>query len=326
MPRTRLYLRDYGGFRVNQYFSSLARRGFRPNSPSGVLFGIACVAAAAAIRWLLGMAFGNTLQFVPFFPAVILTALFAGALPALLALALSVLVAWYLFVTPYGFGALSATQSANVALYIASGLFVVWLAQLFRNAVRDLQAEQAQREMILAEVEHRARNMGAMGAAIVQFSLKDNKEAAALINSRMKTLQATNDLITKSPQLQADIETILRQELSPYDLSRCVLNGSPLRLPSNAARAVALIVHELITNAVKYGALSQDGGKLNLSWSEKDGALDIEWNEDGGPKITAPARSGFGTKLIDTTVAGLNGSIEREFRESGLFCRVRVRL
>ncbi len=203
---------------------------------------------------------------------------------------------------------------------------MICLAQLFRNAVRDLQAEQAQREMILSEVEHRARNMGAMGAAIVQFSLKDNEEAAALINSRMKTLQATNDLITKSPQLQADIETILRQELSPYDLSRCVLNGSPLRLPSNAARAVALVVHELITNAVKYGALSADGGKLHLSWSMNGGLLEIEWREDGGPKVPTPTRSGFGTRLIDTTVAGLDGSIEREFRDSGLFCRVRVRL
>jgi len=310
---------------VNQYFSSLARRGFRPNSPSGVLFGIACVAAAALIRWLLGMTFGNTLQFVPFFPAVILTALFAGAGPAMLALTLSVLTAWFLFVTPYGFGALSPVQMANVALYLVSGAFVIWLAQLFRSTVQQLQAEQAQREMILSEVEHRARNMGAMGAAIVQFSLKDDKETAALINSRMKTLQATNDLITKSPQLQADIETILRQELSPYDLSRCALNGSPLRLPSNAARAVALVAHELITNAVKYGALSRDSGKLALSWSMNGGFLEIEWREDGGPKVPAPTRSGFGTKLIDTTVAGLDGSIEREFRESGFYCRVKLR-
>jgi two-component sensor histidine kinase len=326
MPRTCLYSPDYGGFRVNQYFSSLARRGFAPNSVGGYAFAVACVAAAVLIRLALGMMFGTTLFFVSFFPAVVLASLFAGAGPGLLALMLSVIVAWYFFFGPIGFTPMTSVQIVNIAVYIVCGLFVVWLGHLFRTAVRDLQAEQAQREMILAEVEHRARNMGAMGAAIVQFSLKDNKEAAALINSRMKTLQATNDLITKSPQLQADIESILRQELSPYDLSRCALNGSPLRLPSNVARAVALIVHELITNAVKYGALSANGGKLNLSWSEKDGALDIEWNEDGGPKITAPGRSGFGTKLIDTTVAGLNGSIEREFRETGLFCRVRVRL
>jgi two-component sensor histidine kinase len=319
------YNRGSGVIRLNTNFSLLARKGFRPNSLAGVAFGIGCVAAAAAIRWFLGLTFGNTLQFVPFFPAVILTALFAGAWPAMLALTLSVLVAWFMFVTPYGFGALSSAQIANVMVYVVSGAFVIWLGQLFRSVVRDLQAEQAQREMILDEVQHRARNMGAMGAAIVQFSLKDNKEAAALINSRMRTLQATNDLITKSPDLQPDIETIIRQELAPYDIARCTLTGAPAPLPSNAARAVALVVHELITNAVKYGALSPSGGSLDLSWSMQDGMLEIDWQEDGGPKISAPTRSGFGTKLIDATVASLNGSVEREFRQTGLRCRVRLR-
>lgn len=315
-----------GGFDLGRFFSSLARRGFAPNSLSGYAFALACVAAATLMRWLLGMMLGATLFFVPFFPAVVVAALFAGAGPALLALVLSVLISWYLFLLPRGFDPLTTAQLTNMGIYFVSGMFVIWLGQLFRNAVRDLQAEQAQREMILSEVEHRARNMGAMGAAIVQFSLKDNKEAAELINSRMKTLQATNDLITKSPRLQPDIESILRMELAPYGIDRCTMNGGTVRLPSNAARAVALVIHELTTNAVKYGALSRDSGKLNLSWAMKDGALEIEWREHGGPKIAAPARSGFGTKLIDTTVAALSGSVAREFRDDGLYCRVRLQI
>jgi two-component sensor histidine kinase len=310
---------------LNRFFSSLARRGFRPGSVTGYGFAIACVAAAALIRWLLGAIFGATLFFVPFFPAVVLTALFAGAGPAIVALALSVVISLYLFLLPRGFDPMTTAQLTNLAIYVVSGLFVIWLGQLFRNVVRELQAEQAQRQLILDEVEHRARNMGAMGAAIVQFSLKDNQEAADLINRRMRTLQATNDLITKSPRLQPDIESLLRMELAPYGAGRCTMKGDTVYLPANAARAVALVVHELITNAVKYGALSLDSGKLDLSWAMKEGMLELTWREDGGPKISEPARSGFGTKLIDTTVATLNGSVDREYRDSGLYCRIRLK-
>ncbi|MBX3522801.1 MAG: DUF4118 domain-containing protein [Xanthobacteraceae bacterium] len=305
--------------------SALARRGFAPNTAAGFFFAVGCVLFAAAIRWLLGMWFGATLYFVAFFPAVIIASLFAGFWPGMLALALSVAIGIYFFIPAAVLAGLPSSFLANLAIYLIAGFFTVWLGHLFRTAVRQLQAEQAQRELVLKEVEHRARNMGALGAAIVQFSLKDNREAADLINSRMRTLQATNDLITRAPEMQPDIDSIIRQELMPYDLSRCSFNGAELHLRSDIARAVSLIIHELTTNAVKYGALSAAGGKVEIAWRGDRDAIQIDWKEIGGPKPAAN-RAGFGTQLIDATVKGLKGSVERELRDEGLTCRVVLRL
>jgi two-component sensor histidine kinase len=311
---------------VKTRIGALARRGFEPNSSAGFLFAAACIALAAVVRWLLGMWFGATLYFVAFFPAVILAALFAGFWPGMFALALSVAIGIAFFVPSNLMAGLPPSFIANLAIYVLAGLCTVWLGHLFRSAIRELQAEQAQRELILNEVEHRGRNMGALGAAIVQFSLKDNREAADLINSRMRTLQTTNDLITRAREMQPDIQSIISQELTPYDLKRCMMRGAAIPLRSDAARAVALIIHELATNAVKYGALSSDSGSIEINWVQIGNGIEINWVEKGGPKTQTPTRSGFGTRLIDATVKGLSGSAEREFRDSGLACRITLQL
>jgi two-component sensor histidine kinase len=310
---------------VHTRIGALARRGFEPNSVAGFLFAGGCVGAAALLRWLLGMWFGATLYFVAFFPAVIIAALFAGFWPGMFALVVSVVIGLLLFVPANLMAGLPAPFLANLAIYVVAGFSTVWLGHLFRSVVRALQTEQAQRELILKEVEHRARNMGALGAAIVQFSLKDNREAADLINSRMRALQATNDLITRAPKMKPDIESIIRQELAPYDIARCALRGIALPLRSDIARAAGLVVHELTTNSVKYGALSNHEGRIDIGWVQDGDAIVIEWNETGGSNHDAPTRTGFGTKLIDATVKSLNGSAEREFGENGFSCRVTLR-
>ena len=315
-----------GGFSVKTRIGVLARRGFEPNTLSGFTFAAVCIAIAAVVRWLLGMWFGATLYFVAFFPAVILAALFAGFWPGIFALAFSVAIGIAFFVPANLMAGLPASFIANLAIYLLAGFCTVWLGHLFRSAVRELQIEQEQRELILKEVEHRARNMGALGAAIVQFSLKDDRETANLINSRMRALQATNDLITRARHMQPDIESIVSQELAPYDLSRCAMRGGSLPLRSDIARAAGLVVHELTTNAVKYGALSSSEGRIEIAWSQADDTIEIMWKESGGPKIATPTRTGFGTKLIDATVKGLNGSAEREFGENGFSCRITMRL
>jgi two-component sensor histidine kinase len=304
----------------------LAQRGFETNSAAGFVFAFVCIVAAALVRWLLGMWFGATLYFVAFFPAVILAALFAGFWPGMAALALSVVAGIALFVPSNMMAGLPVSFVSNLVIYVVAGLSTVWLGHLFRSAIRELQAEQAQRELILKEVEHRARNMGALGAAIVQFSLKDDKETATLINTRMRALQATNDLITEAPKMEPDIEGIVRQELAPYDLARCSMRGGSLALRSDIARAAGLVIHELTTNAVKYGALSTSDGRIEIEWARHADAVEIKWKESGGPKIDTPTRTGFGTKLIDTTVKGLCGTVERAFSESGFSCRLTFRL
>ena len=244
----------------------------------------------------------------------------------MLALSLSVGFGIALFVPSNLMAGLPVPFIANLIIYIFAGFCTVWLGHLFRSAVRELQAEQLQRELILTEVEHRGRNMGALGAAIVEFSLKDNREAASLINTRMRALQATNNLITRAPKMEPDIESIVRQELAPYDISRCSLRGGRLALRSDIARAAGLIVHELTTNAVKHGAFSIPDGRIDIAWSQRGDTIEIDWKESGAAKREVPTRTGFGTKLIDTTAKGLNGEVSREFGDDGISCRVKLRL
>lgn len=305
--------------------SALARKGFEPNSAAGFLFGIGCIAVATLVRAALGMWFGATLYFVAFFPAVALTALFAGFWPGMLALGLSVALGISFFIPGNVLASLSPSFFANLAIYLFAGFITVLLGHLFRSAVRELQAEQAQRELILKEVEHRSRNMGALGAAIVHYSLKDNREAAELINRRMKALQDTNNLITLAPELQPDIQTIIKQELAPFGTGRYTLDGGALKLRADVARAVGLIVHELVTNAVKYGALSEDNGKLTVRWRRSGNEITIEWEEHKNTPIPAPSRVGFGTQLIEATVKGMNGCAERTFGERSYLCRIVLR-
>lgn len=305
---------------------ALARRGFEPNSWAGFLFATGCIAVAAGVRALLGIWFGATLYFVAFFPAVIIAALFAGLLPGLYALALSVVLGLLLFVPPQAIAGMSAPFLTNLAIYIAAGLCTVWLGHMFRSAVRELQFEQKQRELILKEVEHRARNMGALGAAIVQFTLGDDRETAHLINQRMHALQATNDLITRAPKMEPDIESIIRHELAPYDIARCTLTGGQLPLRADIARSVGLIVHELTTNAVKYGALSNGHGRIKVSWMQDREFLELSWRESGVQNGAASTRVGFGTRLIEATVKSLSGTAEREFANGDFTCRISLRI
>lgn len=112
---------------------------------------------------------------------------------------------------------------------------------------------------------------------------------------------------------------------------RAVLEGAPVVLPPGAAQPIAMALHELATNAVKYGALSRPEGRVLISWRMKDGprgVLCLEWRESGGPAVAgAPARRGFGSRVLDATVRGqLSGSVTVEWAETGLVCGMEVPL
>jgi two-component sensor histidine kinase len=123
------------------------------------------------------------------------------------------------------------------------------------------------------------------------------------------------------------LQTILNNELSPYGTDQVIANGSDIVLPARHARAWALIVHELATNAVKYGALASPDGRVLITWLRVGENLDFWWVETGGadaPQI--PASAGFGTKLIDAMVKSLGGTITRSVERDGLKCSISVPL
>jgi two-component sensor histidine kinase len=121
------------------------------------------------------------------------------------------------------------------------------------------------------------------------------------------------------------LSTIARQELAPYEKGepRARIRGPQVFLEPNAAQSIAVILHELATNAAKYGALSSAKGQIDLSWSHKsDGRLELRWTETGGPPVQMPTRDGFGGRIIKQMTGQLEGTARFDWRVDGLDCEI----
>lgn len=183
-----------------------------------------------------------------------------------------------------------------------------------------------QRQMLLArEVDHRAKNVLAVAQSLVRLTATDNPQSfAKVIEGRIAALARAHTLLANEHWEGAGVQAVLEEELAAYRNDRRItLSGPPARLLPNAVQPFAMVVHELATNAAKYGALSVRPGKLHVTWSrEADGSLVLIWIEQGGPKLPGePPRLGFGSNLIESLVEnGLSGTIEKEWHPVGLRC------
>ena len=157
-----------------------------------------------------------------------------------------------------------------------------------RASAGDLQApdqEEEYRKLVVDELQHRLKNKLSTVHAVLHQVLQDQPQVWATIDQRMRALSATDDLIAKVDGRGCDIKDLLLSELGPYGHVRFTLNGDPLFLPAKLAVSLALIFHELATNAGKYGAFSSARGLLQVSWSMTDDRLNIIWDETEGPAV-----------------------------------------
>jgi len=221
----------------------------------------------------------------------------------------------------------------------------VWLAdtgQIQRGAdgrptrviglVMDITERKAaeEREHLLArEVDHRAKNLLAVVQSVVQLTRAEDAETLKLaITGRIQSLARAHSLLASSRWSGVDLAPLAHEELAPYtekDEQRITIEGPKLRLKPAAAQSLALVLHELATNAAKYGALSRSGGRLDLRWAVQDGQAVLDWREAGCPGLTLPDRSGFGSKLIRNSVERqLRGSVAYDWSDDGLHVRLAI--
>jgi PAS domain S-box-containing protein len=190
-------------------------------------------------------------------------------------------------------------------------------------------ANQRQR-LLLDELNHRVKNTLATVQAIAQQTLRGASTPetfAAAFEARLLALSQTHNALTDSQWAGAGLRQILAQELGPHGEERVILKGQDVHLPARVALSLGMVFHELATNAAKYGALST-AGRLTLSWSVTgDETLFFEWRESGGPPAVPPQRRGFGSRLIERSIAGeLRGRIAADYGEDGLTVRFDVPL
>lgn len=189
--------------------------------------------------------------------------------------------------------------------------------------------------MLAHEVEHRAKNMLTIISGLVRVTKGDtHEEYVEILGGRIEALAGTLALLSRHSWKGATIEELLRHELEPFVSEdadappRVTLSGPELVVDAEVAQALSIAVHELTTNAAKYGALSVPEGKLDVRWDIDHGVVALTWRETGGPALNGPPqRMSFGSQLIVHSLrAKLGGEIEKEWRESGLVCRMRFAL
>jgi two-component sensor histidine kinase len=173
------------------------------------------------------------------------------------------------------------------------------------------------------EAEHRTRNVLATVQAAVHLtqasSLKEYKDA---LEGRIRALANTHSLFVRSGWAGAELRSLVLQELSPYGRKRIEVDGADLALEPNTGQTLALCLHELTTNAAKYGALSVPDGRVRVEWSRAaDGRVFLQWSEQGGPLVERPTRRGFGSKMLETFMQ-MNGKIQLDWRPEGLRCEI----
>ncbi len=187
------------------------------------------------------------------------------------------------------------------------------------------EVEKTQK-LLAREVDHRARNALAVVQAIMRLTKADNlADYATKVERRVHALAHTHELLSNARWQGADIRLLVRDEMAPYDETRIRVKGPSVILAPERAQSTALALHELATNAAKYGALSASAGLVSITWTFEQNLLELNWIESGGPPVSAPVRSGFGTKIIQASLDSSRGDgAEFDWNPSGLRCRLRV--
>src|SRR5665213_679374 len=309
------------------------RRGWQGISqPSPLLsigFAIFCLMLSTLVRWSLSMIRPDVF-FTPYIPAVLFAAAFGGfRVGAATALAGGLLGVTVNFSN-------ASTDFARLALLViflvVCGL-TIWgiehyrsVAAQQRDIARKLIQEEEYRKLVVDELQHRLKNKLSTVHAVLHQVLQDQPAVWANIDHRLRALSASDDLIARVDGSGCDIKDLLLSELGPYGHVRFTLNGDPLFLPAKLAVSLALMFHELATNAGKYGAFSSARGLLQVSWSVSDDRLGITWDETEGPAIENVGKAGFGTRLLKSALRAFDGNTEIAFLRTGLHCTMQCRI
>jgi len=187
---------------------------------------------------------------------------------------------------------------------------------------------------VARELQHRVKNSLSVIGAIAEQSIRNSPDSASALQAfrgRLGALSVANDLILAGNSSTADLHELIEKITRPYYSGASapfVLKGEPVHLETSAVTALGMVLHELCTNAVKYGALGAQGGIVAISWaSAASNELLLTWEERNGPPVSAPARRGFGTRLLQSVLSGeRHGEVNLDFAPSGVVCRIKMRL
>jgi two-component sensor histidine kinase/CheY-like chemotaxis protein len=195
--------------------------------------------------------------------------------------------------------------------------------------IGETREEEDRHRTLMAELDHRVKNVLSAVQALAYQTAKRTTSLDSFLATfagRLKSMASANELLTAARWRGAAIAHLAAAELGGIAPGQTRWEGPELFLTPRAANALSLALHELATNAVKFGALSTEAGRVNLRWTKlPDGGFELFWTETGGPSVSPPSRTGFGTTLLhQVTGRELNGGTEVEYRPEGVRVRLRA--
>jgi len=210
--------------------------------------------------------------------------------------------------------------------------------RFFTGVMRDIterrRAEELQR-LLVNELNHRVKNTLATVQSVAGQTLRNATDllgARDSLTTRLLALARAHDLLTRESWDGAELRDVVASLIASHgDAERFAVQGPAFRLAPKAALSLSMALHELMTNAAKYGALSNDAGRVALTWASKKTAeterLDLRWEEFDGPSVTTPSRQGFGSRLITGGLAReLGGDVRLEYPSTGVVCTISAAL
>ncbi|MGA1834306.1 sensor histidine kinase [Rhizobium wenxiniae] len=305
---------------------------------------------ALVVRLLINEELPSGFPYLTFFPAVIIATLICGLWPGVVNAILSGLASWYFFIAPaYTFELTPGSVLALLfyAFIVSVDIFIIHTISVTSTSLRQqrhalaalaatkereniqlLENDAYQKEMSL-ELAHRMKNQLALVQAIVAQTLRSTSDISAFsetLNGRIGVLAKAHDILIHGPSGHALVADIVKSTLALYDPDRLNVDGPAVEIAPRSALSLSLILHELGTNAAKYGALSPVAGTVDIGWTVSNATVpvfELVWQEVDGPKVTEPSRRGAGSRLIMAGL-GAGSKVALHYDPAGLRCIVSV--
>jgi two-component sensor histidine kinase len=324
------------------------------SSPAQAVFAygmsLAIVAVAIILRFVIDRMLPPGFPYLTFFPAIILTGFFFGMRPALMNTAICSLVAWYWFIPPVESFALTGPSVTALAFFFLVIGIDLGLLQLLLSAYaaqvrarEDLTDHLQLQQLVSEEVDHRLKNLLATTSGLISLSQRHATTPQELGSQLRLRIQAMGHSITLLRGSlhggSAEMREAILAALEPLGITqgdRLSFAGPRLNLSGATIISLSLIMHELGTNAFKYGALSQESGQIAVTWrqmgmdelepgTDDEAMIELVWQERGGPAVSEPTKHGFGNELVRRMATSFGGDCSFDFAAEGLTVRFRMR-
>lgn len=274
---------------------------------------------ATGVRWFTDRgAYG--VPFATFLPIVVLAAIFLDWHYAAVTAVLSVVVVRHLL----GFAIPDLVLPAIVLFlaYLLTGLFMILVGYVLRRTIMEMDRQATQFATYNVELQHRAKNALQIVRALASRASKapDPIVFYETLASRMDLMVKANELLGFGAIRQCDLHELAKLATEPFSQGSIELSGPAVQVADEAGVPLTMALHELGTNALKYGALSAENGAVSIEWTARGDEIDLVWQERGGPAVIAPTKRGLGSRLL--VAQGAIRSVELRFDPAGVICRM----